>query len=293
MPVWICYEKDEQMIQQCQKLIQNRVLCLGPYDNLKNIEFLQGVDIYRLKLARCSNIIPKFKSDTLRELRIEDCNLKTIDDLPLAQLQVLELITNISGSTEEPKLNLQNITKCKLLKYLYLKNYRNIDLTPVENLTSLIKIKLESCSIKKLDVLAPLVNLEELILSNNYGINISALSTFQKLRTLIIYFCAIEDKQINIFDSINLNPIKTLKKLQFLSLVGNNIQYITTLQSMTQLKELILSYNPVIDISPLRHMVTLESLYLDNCNIKNLDVLYSGGPSKCFFELGRRMKFII
>ncbi|CAL6040294.1 Conserved_hypothetical protein [Hexamita inflata] len=281
-PTWTGDEYDIKMTEQCNKMMSCHVLCFdnqlfGQYNYIKSIEFMKNLDIYRLELKHCRYIIQKFKSDTLRELLLDSCDLKSIDELPLENLEVLELIDYNSfkffAIEKDSKLNINCITQCKQLKQLRLQNYKNIDLAPVSKLITLTKLDLENCYVKSLDVLAPLINLEELILSGNQGINLKAINYFQQLNTLQLESCAIYDKEMEIYDSINLSPLKTLKQLQNLNLSSCNILHIKALKSITTLKHLVINHNPGIDITPLQFLIQLEKLEMEDCKIKDLSIL--------------------
>ncbi|CAL6075411.1 leucine_Rich repeat family protein [Hexamita inflata] len=74
--------------------------------------------------------------------------------------------------------------------------------------------------------------------------------------------------------------ISFLTNITELSLYNNKISDISSISKLKNLKMIRLELNSIEDISALKSLL-------------NLTHLYSGGPSKCFFELGRRMKFII
>ncbi|CAL6025782.1 leucine-rich_repeat domain-containing protein [Hexamita inflata] len=268
-------------------MIKNRILRIvnksNEFGDLYSIEFLQYFDIYRLEIEYCENIVPKFQNKSLRQLLIHNSLLKRVDELPLADLEVLQLIKPVSCRfycyIDNSKLNIEGIQKCQKLKFLSLQNQKDIDIINIKNLVTLTKLDLENCFVTDLDVLASLVNLEELILSGNRGIDLSALKYFQKLEVLILEKCGMKNGYPRIkskrYSKIDLSNIQSLKQLHSLNLNGCCLQNINVLQSNDTLKQLVLSCNSGIDISSLQFMNSLDRLELQGCRITSIRALKS------------------
>ncbi|CAL6095350.1 Leucine_Rich Repeat domain protein [Hexamita inflata] len=117
-----------------------------------------------------------------------------------------------------------------------------IDISPLKFLVNLEKLQLNRCQLNRLDVLSFLVNLKELELAQNYFTDLA--------------------------------PLQNLVQLKILNLGQCNLTKIGPLKSLVNLEELNLSKDiyvngkkvqlPVINMSPLKNLVKLKILNLDN-----------------------------
>ncbi|CAL6104007.1 leucine-rich_repeat domain-containing protein [Hexamita inflata] len=97
------------------------------------------------------------------------------------------------------------------------------------------------CCLHSIEQLNLLVNLQELLLKGNKGIELSPLRNMNQLQQLNLEEC----------DQLNTSTLKYL----------------------TSLRKLILNNNPGVDVTPLQNLTLLEVLQLEDCGIKDTSEL--------------------
>ena len=160
-------------------------------------------------------------------------------------------------------VNLTGLEYAKNLSTLWLNNNQISDVSPLQNLTSLLKIELYGNQIS--DV-SPLQNLTSLLHLNLGGNQISDVSSLQNLTSL--QYLRLDGNQIS-----DVNPLQNLKALTSLNLYSNQISNINPLQNLTSLQELVLTLNQISDISPLQNLTSLKKLQLFHNQISDINSL--------------------
>ena len=126
------------------------------------------------------------------------------------------------------------------LRFLHLYSVGDIsDLSPIQNLSDLISLKLEGGEISDISLLSS--NLESLSLPRNSIEDISPIEGLVDLEQLYLYDNNIED----------ISPLANLVNLEYLSLYDNNIEDISPLEGLVGLEWLYLANNPILDTSPI------------------------------------------
>ena len=126
------------------------------------------------------------------------------------------------------------------LRFLHLYSVGDIsDLSPIQNLSDLISLKLEGGEISDISLLSS--NLESLSLPRNSIEDISPIEGLVDLEQLYLYDNNIED----------ISPLENLVNLEYLSLYDNNIEDISPLEGLVGLEWLYLANNPILDTSPI------------------------------------------
>lgn len=161
----------------------------------------------------------------------------------------------------EKELRKQNPTPADMLQLRQFSWVRqglsNIhDLKGLEHAKNLTSLSLNSCSIQDYSILSNLNNLTILTIQSSPVPDYSFLLPLNNLMSLKLDSCGILDL------SSLVSVIETLPKLEYLSLVNNEIEDITPLAKMTKLENLWLSGNKITDISPLLPFKNLERLGL-------------------------------
>lgn len=182
--------------------------------------------------------------------------------------------------------SLSGIENCSNLLFLGMPLQRIKDLTPLANLTKMIRMDLDqNWGITDVTPLAGMVNLKHLNLDGNYITDISCLENLTKLTYLNVRINSVSDISVvaNMPDLEELwlgpNPIVDisamagLNKLEILWLTNCQIQDITPLQNSTNLKLINLMLNQVTDISALAGMTKLERCYLEDNQIEDISAL--------------------
>jgi len=142
------------------------------------------------------------------------------------------------------------------------------------------------------------LNLQTLILSDNFIADISLLGGLTKLDMVLLNQNEIRDFSVlyrlpqlrhldihhnNIHD---ISVLATLKNLEALIIRENSIRDISPIQELKHLRQLSIRYNPVSDITPLADLTQIEELDLWGCQIedlspllqyRNIDTLYLKG----------------
>jgi hypothetical protein len=132
-----------------------------------------------------------------------------------------------------------------------------------EKMKQLQSLNAEGISINYLSGLEHAINLQKLILNNNFIREISPLAKLTNLQWLELRINQIND----------ISPLAKLTNLQKLILSANQITDISPLANLTNLQELWLNYNKISDISPLAKLTNLKVLYLDHNNITDIKPL--------------------
>ncbi|CAL6056139.1 leucine-rich_repeat domain-containing protein [Hexamita inflata] len=238
---------DEKIAKKYLNQIRNDQLNIGNLHNgdpeLTSLKFIETLNIKKLNLINNINMILKLNSSSITKLfiQITQYNIAqkewTVNDLEIENLEDLSLIDcNLVNH------QILNISKFRKLKVLDLSaNY--LDLTYVYKLTNLTKLSMCRCGLKYIDQIVSLLYLEELDLSENYGIDIS--------------------------------PLKYLVKLTFLELCKCNIISVQALRPLVNLEWLNLSYNKIVflDRYELHGMKKLKYLNLKSNYITNFMII--------------------
>ncbi|CAL6027688.1 leucine-rich_repeat domain-containing protein [Hexamita inflata] len=267
--------------------IKDGSLYIRDRHELNSLEFLQDVDIQKLTVYECLNIQPKLNNNSIKELNLSVCAIKSIDDLHMNALQSLILYFN--------KLTqIDHIVSFPLLKELDLSSNENINISPLQHLPLLVKLHMNDCGLKDISVLQSLVNLKELSIQQNAKIDISSLCKLTQIIKLFIGLCDLKYIDflkflVNLQEfSVYGNQVYTTQKVGFrrpnvhLTLQENNtnekeltfnnivsldlglccLKQIPFIKVFTNLKELFLQENIGVDITPLQNLKQLNKLVL-------------------------------
>jgi hypothetical protein len=150
------------------------------------------------------------------------------------------------------------------------------DITGLEYALNLETLILSDNFISDISVLGGLTKLDMLLLNQNEIRDFSVLHRLPQLRHLDIHHNNIHD----------ISALATLKNLEALIIRENSIRDISPIQELKRLRQLSIRYNPVSDISPLADLTQIEQLDLWGCLIedlspllqyRNIDTLYLKG----------------
>ena len=149
------------------------------------------------------------------------------------------------------------------LKDLILNNTRLHDLEPLQGLSDLQWLDLESCPVTSIKPLANLKKLRNLHIRGTAVLDISSLTELTELTVLILSGTDIKD----------FSPLLQLHHLEHLFLAETSITDLQVLQPLTKLKSLGLHSTKISDLSPLTDLVNLEWLQLSSTPITQLQAL--------------------
>ncbi|MBD2074987.1 hypothetical protein H6F86_14005 [Phormidium sp. FACHB-592] len=134
------------------------------------------------------------------------------------------------------------------------------DITPLQSLTNLEYLFLDSSNIADLQPLATLTNLKTLSL---YDKRLTTRSPSFPLADLNqLWYLALGNNRIR-----DLPPLAALSQLQSLFVFGNGIVDVAPLQNLTELRSLSFGNNPITDIAPMTNLGELEELLLFNTQV--------------------------
>ncbi|CAL6031589.1 leucine-rich_repeat domain-containing protein [Hexamita inflata] len=258
---------NEHMIHKYEGQIKNGILEIGNPDrgapDIINLKFLEKFNIQTLKLYTNNVTNVKLRNKTIKVLTLGKYikqykfNLQ-VDDLELENLEVLDLDRNNLDNDQ-----LYNLAKFKKLHTLDVSK-NNVDLTHIHMVSSLTKLYMRDCCVKNIDQISQLVTLKELDLSQNKGIkDINALCQLKSLTKLLIHRCG-----LNI-----INQIMTLTYLEVLDISSNLLKNVDSIGQLINLKELDISNDWGLDITPLKDLTGLIILDMSGCGLRQLNAL--------------------
>ncbi|CAL6003486.1 leucine-rich_repeat domain-containing protein [Hexamita inflata] len=242
-------EWDWAMIKSYQNQIKDEALRIQSNQDLQNLEFIRFFKITELQLYDCKNIIPKLKNRTIKQLRLNDCDIFSVKDFHLENLEMLHF-TNLSRQQKQNKL-VQEILQFKKLKSVYLFSFKIVDVSPLSQMTGLTALCLEDCDIRSTEALRPLINLTQLFLDNNKKVDITFIQYLTKLYVLELKSCNL----------VSIDVLRPLTKLEVLTISTNSIVYIQPLVEMKQLGYLNASYNKILDINVIKQHYNFNKFY--------------------------------
>ncbi|CAL6053529.1 leucine-rich_repeat domain-containing protein [Hexamita inflata] len=227
-------EYDKTMIQKYQNIIKNETLIIKNDPQLQDLDFINILKVQVIELYSCINTIPKLESKNIKQLKIQDCDIYRLNELQLENLEFLEMY---NYNRQYSKTLTQEIAKFLRLRVLRLYGCI-VDMSPIsQKSNNLTKLFLRSCEIRTTTALRPLVNLEELCLDTNDGVDITSLQYLTTLKKLYLKQCGL----------INLDALRPLNMLEELNIQENKIVYIQPLLELTQLSKLDARYNNISD----------------------------------------------
>ncbi|CAL6041268.1 Leucine-rich_repeat domain superfamily [Hexamita inflata] len=179
-------EYDKSMIEKYQNQIKDGKLTIYDSLDLKSLDFIRLLNLNKLVLKQCQQIIPKLESSTIKKLEVTDCKIYSVKDFQLKNLEVLDIWNN----SEYLKSNtlVWEILQFQKLKKLLL-YYWKYDLSSLSQMTRLTKLGLIKCNLHSTEALRPLINLEELCLNCNEEIDILTLQYLSNLTYLSSIQC--------------------------------------------------------------------------------------------------------
>jgi Leucine-rich repeat (LRR) protein len=186
---------------------------------------------------------------------------------PLNEVKLTELDSLQNNYINSDKIeNFEGIQFCTELSYLHLLGLKVTDISPISSLTKLKNFDYnQSHCLENITPLSGLTSLEYLVLHSNN------ISNIEPLRHLI----NLKELDLDVNPITDISPLEGLYNLEILHMCSagpyaNKLSDISSLSSLTALKELRLPYQDISDISPLNNLTRLERLYLYSNNITDI-----------------------
>ncbi len=217
--------------------------------------------------------------------------ITTFDLVRLSSLKAVNRgITDLTGLEHAARLEfldlsdnqIQDITPISalpLLRSLILNSNSVNDLTQLSKLTQLTELRIANNQIRDIMPLANLTQLELLVLSGNHIHDIKPLEYLIQLTALSLANGQLEFdpsteeiRPARGFNEISdIKPLANLTQLKQLLLIGNHVlEDIKPLENLTQLQDLHLGYNQIRDVTPLKNLINLEILVLQHNQISDI-----------------------
>lgn len=229
----------------------------------------------------------------------------------ISDMSVLKGLTNLRDlDLSENEINdISQLRSLTTLYYLNLDNNKIVDISVLKNFNNLRILLLNNNEISDISVLQGLTDLQQLYLKNNRITNINHLERLINLKFLYLaqneisdyspvkgYYSSLISKDFDLLDVVdtavtfkdkNLEKIirteinkqtgdiykKDIEKISAIQASNKEIQDISGIENLTNLKELDLSENEISDIGPLRNLTRLEQLSLAKNTISDITSL--------------------
>ncbi|CAL6084493.1 leucine-rich_repeat domain-containing protein [Hexamita inflata] len=279
------------MIEQFKEQIKDGALKIKNNQQLTDLTFIKILNVSKLTVEYCQNIIQNINNNTIKELHIQNCNFENVLGIQLNNLKVLsikeqkiknmlDILITMQNSPQFSQLQELNISEQIIAKKIFQKEISENQKLKIEQLNdqkymvNLVKLKLLGNDISDINILSTFINLEELDLSGNKKIHIGPIKYLTKLIKLSLDCCELTDIQdlshlTNLIDlslcgnqDVDIAPLNNLTQLVSLQLHGCGLTDIFPLQYLTQLNYLLLSVNSIKDVSFLRSLRNLKELSL-------------------------------
>ncbi|CAL6028297.1 Conserved_hypothetical protein [Hexamita inflata] len=265
---------------EVQNSIVDGVLTINNNQNLQNIESFNSLQIDKLKLYDCINVIPIMSNIFLTDLTIIACNLTSFHKFCLPNLQVLTL-GDYQNNSQLNLSNISNIANCSQLKEIHMVGY-TVDITPLLLLKQLGILDIKDCIIINIQLISNLKYLKELVITDcrqNDSLQHSQhILTFKKLKQLTkLILCQNSKLQIQNIESCqklkevriqgyndDLSALQNLRQLNILEITFCNLSYVDFLRPLLNLQELYLNDNKIVYVNALEQLQKL--IRLNICN---------------------------
>ena len=193
----------------------------------------------------------------------------TITNLPNGSLADLASLTelkslDISGCRFSPS-ELRVLEKLPNLQKLVLSNCALSTIADLENLTGLTYLDISNNTIRNLEPLMGMTQMQELYMQLNAVTNLDALTSMYDLEKLNISFNSVS----------SLAPLGVCGKLNWLDASNNTISSVNGIANLQLLETLKLDYNQLTDVSPLGASIQLKELSFTNNTIYDISTLAS------------------
>ncbi len=252
----------------------------GEIRSLKDLEYLPGLQSLRINdELLIEDYSPLAALPELKILSMAGCALSDGDLSHIAGLtQLTELIldgnkiTSLASLSELQALEFLSAADNELvttidmggypqLKWLYLSDNQIYDLDGLSSMSELITLDLSHNAVSDLSPLTGLTKLTDLYLRGNAPNNIKKLSSLPALTHLDLSACGLA----------SLSVVNNFKALQSLTAEDNEISSLSTFKK--QIRELYISRNPLVDLSPLKAQTGLTTLEAAGTQVDDISFL--------------------
>ncbi|CAL6079688.1 leucine-rich_repeat domain-containing protein [Hexamita inflata] len=246
--VEVLYIKDDLTlnIENIRMYQHLKVLYIGLYSDIDTTPLQHLTKLTTVKFEYCNNIIINLNSESIKNFQLNNpqqysnCTLKSVDSFQLPNIEILG-IQCFSA--------VYNFNKFQNLKELDLSKSQGLDLSLLQDLTSITSLNFSCCNLRDT------TNMSE--------------QAVQKLKYIKTPLFEVKENYY-----IDIAPLKFLVQLEKLNMNHCELNKIDVLSYLTNLKELELADNDNIDdITPLSNLLQLRILNLQHCCLTNVEAL--------------------
>ncbi|CAL6105209.1 leucine-rich_repeat domain-containing protein [Hexamita inflata] len=166
-------------VQGIQKFSKLKEVSLNGY-NCIDLSSIELVQLQKLKLYNCKNIISNITSSSIKELVVIECLLLNLDNV---NVENVEVMTILEQEQFQHKFDISGINRFKQLKQLQLNGY-SIDLNLLKELKQLKFLNIYECGAFNLPALGSLMNLQKLNLTYEIQKDINPILYLEQLNEL-------------------------------------------------------------------------------------------------------------
>ncbi|CAL5988280.1 internalin_A [Hexamita inflata] len=166
---------------------------------------------------------------------------------------MLEVLQFINFNQQESKTLTQEIVRFQKLKELHLEGWK-INISPLSQMINITSLVLNRCELRSTEALKLLINLKELHLNLNKGVEITSLQYLTKLTKLSLQSCNL----------VNIDALRPLSILQELYINDNKIVFIQPIVGLKLLFKLDAGYNCIKDSDLIKHHQNINQYQIDS-----------------------------
>ena len=190
-------------------------------------------------------------------------------NVPSDQLPIIASLSNLTylqiSDTSVSSADLRTIGALHKLESLTLSNCELATTAGLEQLKNLTYLDLSNNTIRNIDALMSMTELQELYMAHNALTDLTSLTGLKKLTKLDVSYNSIK----------SLLPLYNVTGLQELNISNNQILEVANVDKLSALKKLDVSNNQLVDISATAACTTLEELNVSNNQLTNVTMLSS------------------
>ncbi|CAL6013031.1 leucine-rich_repeat domain-containing protein [Hexamita inflata] len=160
---------------------------------IKNLNFIETLNVHKVLISYCRNIIPAFTSKTVKELELYKLTIENFKNINLENLDILKI--TCCEKIKECEL----FTKVRRLELICM----NVELIQNKIFKNIKELIINSCNITNLDMQIENVEILHIINTFSNQLNIQNITMYQHLKELFICM----------YDDIDTTPLQQLTKL--------------------------------------------------------------------------------
>ncbi|CAL5974448.1 Leucine-rich_repeat domain superfamily [Hexamita inflata] len=119
-------EYNQHMIEQFKESMKDGALKIKNNQQLTDLTFIKILNVSKLTLEYCQNIIQNINNNAIKELHIQNCNFENVLGIQLNNLKVLSIKENRVKNILDILITMQNSPQFSKLQELNISEYQII-----------------------------------------------------------------------------------------------------------------------------------------------------------------------